>query len=805
MSGCVKGYPGSGSAPARRNIASAAGSSASPCEVEKCAKRRRRHDGKLGIFVRRGIAMESEERARIQPERHLEENVERSAIRILDETADARGRRHEARRHAKLLAELVHELRGGIGPVEPARRSRLPQPRIRGHMRGAAPQHHAIGAAYDAGNAHRPQREPGCRKTGLQAQRHEVAVGHGPHDHPVGGDVHHRIDRAVMEMAAAPFLLRVPDGGDARLERGRERRRRQRDQSEIARQLAQTLHGTLPPCAKRDNHCPKPLRCTMNRRKVTSLALCDRSRGSRQVHPMAMADISFELCRPLAADARLVMTWRNDPTTLAMSFHRAPWREETFWPEFRDRYFRTRPPPLFAHAGGERVAFLRFRPVPHPMGLAGTCVDISINVAPARRGRGLGSAIVAAVSEHLIGEGVDTIYAEIRAGNAPSQRMFEAAGYDCLGPAETLVEDTGESVPILRYAKELVPPFWRRGRVFVIAEAGSNWRIGTARRDLAMASALIDVAADAGADAVKFQTYRAETLYVANAGSSDYLAAAGITDDIGDLLGDLAMPYEMLGELAERCRRRELAFMSTGFSAADFAAIDPHVAVHKIASYELGHLRLIDLAAASGKPLVMSTGASEDSDIAWAVERFRTQGGRELCLMQCTAKYPAPLASLNLAVIPALRRRFGACVGLSDHSRDPVTAPLAAVALGARAIEKHFTLHNALPGPDHAFAVTPDELKQMVRRIREAEEARGAAEKQIVAAERELAAYARRGVQALRDIAAGEVLREGHNIDILRPGKRKLGVHPRNIEEMAGCRATRNIAAGDGMEPGDWA
>ena len=338
----------------------------------------------------------------------------------------------------------------------------------------------------------------------------------------------------------------------------------------------------------------------------------------------------------------------------------------------------------------------------------------------------------------------------------------------------------------------------------VIAEAGSNWRMGTPRRDRAMARALIDVAAEAGADCVKFQTYRPETVYVANAGHSDYLAEAGVKEDISDIFADLAMPYEMLEDLAEHCRRAGIGFMSTGFSPADFRAIDPHVAVHKIASYEISHLRLIDLAARSGKPLVLSTGAADPDDIAWAVERFHAQGGRDLCLLQCTAKYPAPLSSIHLAALDWLRRRFGVPVGLSDHSRDPITAPVAAVALGARCVEKHYTLHNALPGPDHPFALTGDELKVMVAKIREAEQVIGQGAKRVQAEEAELAAFARRGIQALRPIAKGEVLREGVTMAILRPGKRHPGAHPRLIEEMEGRRATRDIAAGDGLRPGDW-
>lgn len=346
--------------------------------------------------------------------------------------------------------------------------------------------------------------------------------------------------------------------------------------------------------------------------------------------------------------------------------------------------------------------------------------------------------------------------------------------------------------------------FWNQGGVRVIAEAGSNWRMGTPKRDRAMARALIDAAVAAGADFVKFQTYRPETVYVANAGQSDYLADAGVTEDIADIFADLAMPYEMLAELAEYCRTQGIGFMSTGFSAADFAAIDPHVEVHKIASYELSHLRLLDLAARTGKPLVLSTGAATADDIAWAVDRFHAQGGRELCLLQCTAKYPAPLSAIDVRIIDWLGQRFGVAAGLSDHSRDPVTAPVAAVIRGARCVEKHFTLHNALPGPDHPFALTADELTLMVKKIREAEQVLGSGVKQIQAEEAELAAFARRGVQALRAIAAGELLEEDVNIAILRPGKQSPGVHPRFIEEMAGRRATRAIAPGEGLRMGDW-
>jgi sialic acid synthase SpsE len=340
---------------------------------------------------------------------------------------------------------------------------------------------------------------------------------------------------------------------------------------------------------------------------------------------------------------------------------------------------------------------------------------------------------------------------------------------------------------------------------FIIAEAGSNWRMGTPARDLAMGKALIDVAVEAGADAVKFQTYRSQTVYVKNAGESNYLADAGIKQDISAIFDDLSMPYEMIGELAAYCEERGILFMSSPFSLEDFKAVDPFTMVHKIASYEISHIRLIEAAAKSGKPLVLSTGASNHADIRFAVDYFYTCGGEELILMQCTAKYPAPLETLSLKVLPTLREMYGVPVGLSDHSQDPVIGPAGAVALGASVIEKHYTLDKRLPGPDHAFALTPDQLSQMVRAIRDMERALGSAEKEVQSAEEELYSFARRAVQAIQPISKGDVLTEGGNIDILRPGKQKAGLHPKHLIDIEGKQAKRDIPLGDGIREGDYA
>jgi N-acetylneuraminate synthase len=495
------------------------------------------------------------------------------------------------------------------------------------------------------------------------------------------------------------------------------------------------------------------------------------------------------------------MTWRNDPATLSVSFHQEPKVWDAFWPEFLSSYFICSPvlDPLFALADGKRVAFLRFKPVEHPHSLTGLTVDISINVAPDCRGKGLGKRVLIACLRYLLGRGVDSVYAEIVLHNHPSVMAFEAAGFCRIGEKDKLIEDTGITHSISCYLIDMVSTRWRRGRAYVVAEAGSNWRMGTANRDLAMARALIDVAAEAGADAVKFQTYRPESVYVPNAGQSGYLSKAGIQEDIRKIFADLAMPYEMIPELADHCRSLGIDFMSTPFSAADFAAIDPFVASHKIASYEISHVHLLRLAGRSGKPLILSTGASDERDIAWAVDTFTSAGGKDLCLLQCTAKYPAPMSSLNLNTIPWLRQRFGVSAGLSDHSRELAVGPVMAIALGARVIEKHFTLNNRLPGPDHSFALTPSELARMVQEVRMAEEALGSGRKQVLAAEDELAAYARRGLQATRPIQAGEMLNEGKNFDVLRPGQQTLGLHPRHLNDIEGRITRRAVGLGQGL------
>ena len=335
--------------------------------------------------------------------------------------------------------------------------------------------------------------------------------------------------------------------------------------------------------------------------------------------------------------------------------------------------------------------------------------------------------------------------------------------------------------------------------VFVIAEAGSNWKCGTFDEDLLRAKQLIDIAAQSGADAIKFQTYRPETLYVQNAGQSDYLAKHGIDQNINDIFENLSMPYEMIPKLAEYAKKQKIIFMSTPFSINDAKEVDPFVDIHKIASFEINHVRLLEFLAKTKKSLIISTGASTYDEIDFAVNLIKKNNNNNIRILQCTSKYPCPVNALNLSVIPKIKSRYHLPVGFSDHSIDPIIAPIIAVAYGATIIEKHFTLDRNLPGPDHPFALIPNELEIMVNSIRNAELTLGSGDKQILKEELELRNFATRSLQAIKTISKGDVLEEGVNFDVLRPGKRNRGLEARFLESVNGKRSKTDIDVGNGV------
>lgn len=335
--------------------------------------------------------------------------------------------------------------------------------------------------------------------------------------------------------------------------------------------------------------------------------------------------------------------------------------------------------------------------------------------------------------------------------------------------------------------------------IFVIAEAGSNWKCGSYEEDLNQAKSLIKTAAKAGADAVKFQTYRSETTYVSNPGTSNYLSKIGLEENLANIFDEHSMPYEMIPELVKSCNEENVLFMSTPFSIQDAKTIDRYVSVHKIASFEINHVRLLDFLAETNKPIIISTGASTYAEIDFCVERIKNHGNNKIVLLQCTSKYPCPIEFLNLSVIPKMKSRYNLPVGFSDHSTDPIIAPIMSVGLGATVIEKHFTLDRSLPGPDHSFALIPSELELMISSIRKSQLMFGSGTKEILDAEKELRSFATRSIQATNNISKGEILREGINFEVLRSGNCSRGVEPRFLELVNGKISLKDVKKDEGI------
>jgi N-acetylneuraminate synthase len=325
---------------------------------------------------------------------------------------------------------------------------------------------------------------------------------------------------------------------------------------------------------------------------------------------------------------------------------------------------------------------------------------------------------------------------------------------------------------------------------FVIAETGSNHN-----GDLDLAKELIDVAVDAGADAVKFQTFRAGDMYVEDSGDVEYL-----DDDrsIYEIIESMEMPYEWIPELHEYCRERDVQFLSTPFDERSANKLAEYVPAWKVASYTSSHIPFLEYLAGTDKPILMSTGAHELGEIDESVSVLRNAGVSNLVLIQCVAAYPTPLSDINVSVVETLREEFEVLTGLSDHTLDPVTAPTAAVALGASVVEKHFTLDSSMEGPDHEFALEPPELDEMVSAIRATETALGDGEKRVQRVEQELYQKARRAVHAVEDIEVGEEITTDA-VRVLRPGERETGLEPKFYDDVVGATATRDIKSGEGI------
>ena len=332
--------------------------------------------------------------------------------------------------------------------------------------------------------------------------------------------------------------------------------------------------------------------------------------------------------------------------------------------------------------------------------------------------------------------------------------------------------------------------------IFVIAEAGSNWKCGTFEQDLNQAKNLIKIASKSGADAIKFQIYRPETTYVSNPGGSETLS---YSENIDTIFEKHAMPYDMIPKLVEFCKEENILFMASSFSVEDAKAINPFTKIHKVASFEINHIKLLEFLATTKKPILVSTGSSNYDEIDFCINILKENGCDEIILLQCTSKYPCSMESLNLSVIPKMKSKYNLPIGFSDHSTDPIIAPLVSIGLGATVIEKHFTIDKNLPGPDHSFALTPDELKLMINSIRNTELAYGTGKKEILEEELKTRKFAKRSLQAITDISKGDILELGMNFDVLRPGDRIRGLDARFLFDINGKKSKLDVIKGDGI------
>lgn len=324
-------------------------------------------------------------------------------------------------------------------------------------------------------------------------------------------------------------------------------------------------------------------------------------------------------------------------------------------------------------------------------------------------------------------------------------------------------------------------------RTLIIAEAGVNHN-----GDLDLACRLIDVAADSGADFVKFQTFDADRLVTAHAEKAEYQR---LTTDPREtqraMLKQLELSPAMHRILLARCREQGIGFLSTGFDleSIDFL-IELGIDRVKIPSGEITNLPYLRHVGRISKPVIMSTGMATLEEVGAALKVLETAGTprTSITVLHCTTEYPAPMAHVNLRAMQVIRDTFNVAIGYSDHSIG-IEVPIAAVALGATVIEKHFTLDRNLAGPDHDASLTPDELRAMVSAIRNIERALGDGVKRPSADEEKNMSIARKSLVASRSIQAGELFSE-HNVTAKRPG---TGISPMQWDEMLGRKAPRRF------------
>jgi len=328
-----------------------------------------------------------------------------------------------------------------------------------------------------------------------------------------------------------------------------------------------------------------------------------------------------------------------------------------------------------------------------------------------------------------------------------------------------------------------------KNHTFIIAELSANHN-----NDFDIAVKTIKAMADSGADAIKIQTYTAESLSI-DVDNEYYKAKTeGLWKGYRpyDLYKEASMPYEWQPKLQKVANKLGLEFFSSPFDREGVDFLETlDVPRYKIASFEITDIPLIEYAASKGKPMIMSTGVAEVEDIQMAMDACRNAGNDDITLLKCTSNYPATIYDANLVTIPDLKERFRTEVGVSDHTMGHIV-PVVAVSLGAKVVEKHFILDRSLGGPDSAFSMEPDEFKQMVNEVRMAEKTLGTVTYSVSDKDK----LRRRSLFVTNDIREGEQITE-QNVRSVRPGH---GAHPKYLQDVLGSIAVRDLQKGEPLD-----
>lgn len=322
-------------------------------------------------------------------------------------------------------------------------------------------------------------------------------------------------------------------------------------------------------------------------------------------------------------------------------------------------------------------------------------------------------------------------------------------------------------------------------KVFIIAEAGVNHN-----GDLELAKELINKAAEAGVDAVKFQSFKADKLVSKDAPKAEYqIKNTGKEEENQyDMIKKLELSYEDHLELIEHCKKKNILFLSSAFDLESIDVLEElNIPLFKIPSGEIENVPYLRKIAKTGKPIILSTGMSTMEDIEFALKTLKDNGAKEITILHCNTEYPTPMEDVNLLAMLDIKNKFNVKIGYSDHTLG-IEVPIAAVALGAEVIEKHFTLDKTMEGPDHKASLEPQELKAMTIAIRNIEKALGNGVKELSKSEAKNRSIARKSIVSAKDIKKGDVLTE-ENITTKRPG---TGLSPKLWDSVIGTIAKKD-------------